>query len=245
MGRDNARRNAGRTETLRYHTEFYRANELFDDGTWLSKPESYVLDAARRLPADRPLAVLDLGAGVGRNTIPVARMLPEGSRVTAVDMLDTAVERLRANCRSYGVADIVHSETSEIEKFKIDPDAYDFVFSVSALEHVISLPRMEETLCRIMAGTRVGGLNCFMINTDAREITSDGAVRDALIEFHLSFQQAHELLNDCYVAWEIIDQSKRAWRVPESRGGEAFTLASTCLQFLARKTGGAEPGSRS
>lgn len=244
MGRNNVNRNAGRAETLRYHAEFYRAHELFYDGTWLHKPEPYVLDAARRLPAGRPLAVLDLGAGVGRNTIPVARILPEGSRVTAIDMLETAVERLQANCRCYGVADMVHGETAEIEKFPIEPDAYDFVFSVSALEHVISLTRMEETLLRIMAGTRAGGLNCFMINTDAREITSDGGVRDALIEFHLSFDRAHDLLNDCYVEWDIIDQSKRAWRVPESRGGEEFTLASTCLQFLARKTSSGQPGSR-
>lgn len=244
MGRSNVSRNAGRIETLRYHAEFYRANELFDDGTWLRRPEPYVLDAARRLPSGRPLAVLDLGAGVGRNTIPVARMLPGGSRVTAIDILETAVERLQANCRCHGVADMVHSETAEIEGFPIEPDAYDFVFSVSALEHVASLTHMEETLLRIMAGTRAGGLNCFMINTDAREITSDGGVRDALIEFHLGFNQAHDLLNDCYVEWHIIDQSRRAWRVPESRGGEEFTLASTCLQFLARKTGSGQPGSR-
>jgi len=244
MRQNKVSRNTGRAETLRYHAEFYRTNELFDGGTWLRKPESYVLDAARRLPTDRPLAVLDLGAGVGRNTIPVARMLPEGSRVTAIDMLETAVERLQANCRRYGVAGMVHSETSEIEKFTIDPDAYDFVFSVSALEHVVSLARMEETLLRIMAGTRVGGLNCFMINTDAREITSDGEVRDALIEFHLGFDEAHALLHDCYAEWDIIDQSKRAWRVAESRNGEEFTLASTCLQFLAQKTSGRKPGSR-
>lgn len=171
-------------------------------------------------------------------------MLPEGSRVTAIDMLEAAVERLQANCRYYGVADMVHSETAEIEKFPIEPDANDLVFSVSALEHVISLPRMEETLLRIMAGTRVGGLNCFMINTDAREITSDGGVRDALIEFHLGFDQTHDLLNDCYVEWNIIDQSKRAWRVPESRGGKEFTLASTCLQCLAQKTSSRQPGSQ-
>lgn len=61
MGRNDVSRNAGRTETLRYHAEFYRANELFDEGTWLRKPESYVLDAARRLPGGRPVAVLDLG----------------------------------------------------------------------------------------------------------------------------------------------------------------------------------------
>lgn len=244
MGPNKLNRNAGRVETLRYHAEFYRANELFDDGTWLRKPEPYVLDAARRLPGGRPLAVLDLGAGVGRNTIPVARMLPEGSRLTAVDMLETAVERLQANCLCYGVADIVHSETAEIEEFPIEANAYDLVFSVSALEHVISLARMEETLLRIMAGTRVGGLNCFMINTDAREITSDGRVRDALIEFQLGFDQAHDLLNDCYGDWHIIDQSRRAWRVPESRGGEEFTLASTCLQFLARKTSSGRPESR-
>lgn len=139
---------------------------------------------------------------------------------------------------------MVHSETAEIEEFPIEPDTYDLVYSVSALEHVISLARMEETLLRIMAGTRVGGLNCFMINTDAREITSDGRVRDALIEFHLGFDQARALLNDCYVDWHIIDQSKRAWRVPESRGGEEFTLASTCLQFLARKNSSGQLGSR-
>src|ERR1700743_3231640 len=88
-----------RRETVRYHEELYssaglgqagtwlarphrlplhapaapppRAAALGQAGTWRARPPSLLLDALAYVPSGRPVIAYDLGAGIGRHTIPM------------------------------------------------------------------------------------------------------------------------------------------------------------------------------
>jgi 2-polyprenyl-3-methyl-5-hydroxy-6-metoxy-1,4-benzoquinol methylase len=81
-----------RAQEKKYHDECYEQHPLFEPGSWLHKPVRTVLELMP-LACDKPGAkVLDLGAGVGRNTIPLAQYVaPRGGEVVAVDLLDSAI----------------------------------------------------------------------------------------------------------------------------------------------------------
>ena len=68
-----------RHETVRYHEELYSHVRLGQEGTWLARPHRLLLDALARVPGGRPVIAYDLGAGIGRHTIPMLRRLAAGS----------------------------------------------------------------------------------------------------------------------------------------------------------------------
>jgi tRNA G37 N-methylase Trm5 len=51
-------------------------------------------DALDLVPSGKPVVAYDLGAGIGRHTIPLLRELPDGSDVFAVDLLPSALRAL-------------------------------------------------------------------------------------------------------------------------------------------------------
>jgi SAM-dependent methyltransferase len=63
-------------------------------------PDAKVLSLARSLGAPHDLAILDVGAGTGRNTLPLAR---EGFRVDAVELAPPLAALLRADLERAGV----------------------------------------------------------------------------------------------------------------------------------------------
>jgi methylase of polypeptide subunit release factors len=64
--------NRARRKEIEYHEKFYAETELFQPGSWLSRPVKVVLES---LPQKDNIQVLDLGCGVGRNSIPIAQQI--------------------------------------------------------------------------------------------------------------------------------------------------------------------------
>ncbi|MBL2486581.1 class I SAM-dependent methyltransferase, partial [Klebsiella pneumoniae] len=83
------------------------------------------------------LQVLDLGSGVGRNSIPIAQKIQNTSgTVTCVDLLDSALTKLQTYSKEYGVINNIKTEQVAIENYYIQPDTYNYIIAVSSLEHV-------------------------------------------------------------------------------------------------------------
>jgi predicted O-methyltransferase YrrM len=61
-----------------------------------------------------PLHAYDLGAGTGRHTLLMAGRLGADSRVTAVDLLPEALERLCENAATAGLADRVETVAADL-----------------------------------------------------------------------------------------------------------------------------------
>jgi SAM-dependent methyltransferase len=227
--------NPGRRETVRYHQDFYATHELFEEGSWLHKPSPFVMRSLGHLGADRPVVAVDLGAGVGRHTIPVADRLPEGSYVLAVDLLPLAAQRLHDNALAAGVRDSVQAVVADLDHVALAPDSVDWLVSVSALDHATGLDMLERVIARCQQATRSGGLNCLIIGTDKVEIDATGRSRPARVEFHLQTEDAERLLDRLYGSWERLEDSSAVFAVDEDRDGESYSLRTTNLRLLARR----------
>lgn len=228
---------SARTETERYHNELYANHELFEPGTWLHKPASFVMKAVANLPAETPAQVLDLGAGVGRHAIPIAQTLPEGSKVTAVDLLPIAIDKLRENARSSGVMNRIDARVADIENYRIAPNSFDLIIGCSVLEHVQSIKAFEAILHRIQQGTAPGGLNCLVIGAERKEIGPSGDTENALVEVPLTAEYVLRVLKGLYSNWVTIEQSNSVVEVAETRNGVEYTLSSRCVRIIAQRKG--------
>lgn len=220
-----------RDETVRYHEELYASADLGDAGTWLANPHPLLTAALALLPSDRAVTSYDLGAGIGRHTMPMLERLPAGSTVYAVDLLPSALAQLETEVPA-GVSTVLHTVTADLDDFDFAAPA-DLVFAFSAIEHLPRPEAVRNLLQRTRIATRPGGVVALGIIADRFEIRADGTRRPALLESDLSIDTARRLLDDVFVDFTVADSQLHPAEVEEERGGERYTLASTLLTWLA------------
>jgi 2-polyprenyl-3-methyl-5-hydroxy-6-metoxy-1,4-benzoquinol methylase len=84
------------------------------------------MDLVSRLDLEKPVAILDLGCGVGRNSHPLARKVDQGGgRVICVDLLDKALHKLERYSQKYGVAKVSATDPAYIGDSCIPEEEYD------------------------------------------------------------------------------------------------------------------------
>ncbi|MCU0665406.1 MAG: class I SAM-dependent methyltransferase, partial [Myxococcota bacterium] len=88
------------------------------------------LDLCRGLQSSP--AVLDLGCGVGGQTLHLAELLP-GAVITAIDSHTPSIERLRAMVAERGLSDRVRPMVGDMAKPEMVPASIDLVWSEGAL----------------------------------------------------------------------------------------------------------------
>lgn len=225
---------AGREETRRYHEELYSSPEGRDPDAWLNRPAPIVMDALRHLDRSGPVLAYDLGAGVGRHTIPLARTLPTGSRVVAVDLLDTAIEGLKERAARETVADVVLPVVADLETCTPSHGDADLVVAVSTLEHVSSREAFTAMLRRWRDATAPGGVHVLVVATDRREIHDDGE-RPALAEMLLTSEETEDLLDEAYDGWAVHRRDASEFGVTETRGSETYELRSRNVRRVVQR----------
>ena len=166
-----------RRETIRYHETLYMSTSLGTQGSWLARPHPLVMDSLRLIT--HPVHAYDLGAGVGRHALPLVAGLPTGSRVTAVDLIPSAVAKLVDNAASAGLSDRVETVNADLESWAFPADDAGLIVAFSALEHVSSLDAFCAILERCRVATIPGGVNVIGIVADREEVTASGARRAA------------------------------------------------------------------
>lgn len=121
--------------------------------------------------------VLDLGAGIGGQTITLAALLPRAS-IVAVEALPAAVDRMRAAIEEAGLAGRVEARVGDLLDPSEAPGTVDLVWSEGALYNA-GLPRALP-VCRDLL--RPGGYVAF---TDAVWRTDDppDEVREAFADY--------------------------------------------------------------
>lgn len=228
-----------RAEERVYHDQCYAEHVLFDPGSWLHKPVKTVLDLLPKLQNQEDVRMLDLGCGVGRNTIPMAEFVLNhcaSGRVIGVDLLESAIEGLSAYSEQYGVAKLIRAVTSEIETYSINEGEYDFIVAVSALEHVRSEDLLRSKLFEIADGVKPDGFVCLVISTNIQEcIISTGEALDPHFEVNLQTEELQALLTEAFMGWEVIDRHVKQLNYLIERQTQPVRLSSDCLTFSARK----------
>ncbi|MGF6354432.1 cyclopropane fatty-acyl-phospholipid synthase-like methyltransferase [Paenibacillus sp. 4624] len=229
---------AARQAEAGYHSNFYKNNELFEEGTWMSRPMPMVVEMLERLLVHKQqLRVLDLGCGVGRHTIPIAQRLSDtNSEVIGVDLLDEAVDGLRKYAKQYEVDHIVQAEKADVEHYRIQPNAFDFIAACSCLEHTSSKEAFLETVERLKEGTRLGGIHCITMSTSVEEKEiQTGRQIEPLIELNLPTSEVIALLEQAYEDWNILFQEHVTQTIQEEKYDEPTEFRCELLRFAVQK----------
>ena len=226
-----------RTAEAESHTQAYTSHSLFSPGSWLAKSVKTVMELLPLFEGYTQFAALDLGSGVGRNSIPVAQHFSGiPCRVDCVDILELAIAKLNENALQYGVADCVQGIVSSIDDYEIAADSYDFVMAISALEHIASQSAFEKKLTEIRDGLRHGGIACLIVNSGVVE--HDKATGQELppqFEVNLPTSQMQDLLENTFADWQVIKQTivHQKYDIPRENG--IADLETDVITYVARR----------
>jgi trans-aconitate methyltransferase len=222
-----------RRETVRYHEGLYASVTLGQAGTWLAEPHRLMADALGLVSSGKPVVAYDLGAGIGRHTIPLLRELPAGSDVFAVDLLPSALHLLE-NAVPPGIRTHLHARPADLDDFEFEAPA-DLILAFSAIEHLPDLKAVRSLLDRVRAATKPGGVVAIGIAADRVEVDDQGHRRPALLESAMSATEATALLSDAFSDFDVTYQRFSPAQVREERGEETYTLTSTLVSWLATR----------
>lgn len=218
------------------HIEIYSTAKLFESGSWLQKPVKTVTDLLEHFKNYKEFNVLDLGCGVGRNCIPIAKEFKSNCSIDCVDILDFAIEELKKNSIEFGVENEINSIVSSIDEFQIKENNYDLIIAVSALEHVDSVESFKSKLIEICNGTRKNGIVCLIINSEIKEINKEtGEKLIPQFEVNLKTRKLLDLLNDAFNGWDIIKSTVRNQRYDIPRQKCVADLSTDVVTFVAKK----------
>ncbi|KPU52742.1 class I SAM-dependent methyltransferase [Bacillus wiedmannii] len=226
-----------RHEEKKYHDLCYQQYKLFETGSWLYKPVKTVMDLMGYFEGQNNLQVLDLGSGVGRNSIPIAQKIQNTSgTVTCVDLLDSALTKLQTYSKEHDVFEVIKTEQAAIENYYIQPDTYNYIVAISSLEHVQSEEDLKNVLHSMKKGTKTGGINCLIINSNIQEIDLHTKEElDALIEINLPTEHMIYLLKSIYKEWQEIKIEIKELAYNIVRNDRHIQLKTNAITFVVQK----------
>ena len=219
------------------HTDIYMNEELYNTNSWLKKPIKTVQEVALWLEEYNELRVLDLGCGIGRNSIYIAeRFKDKKCIVDCVDLLDIAIEKLMQNAREHNVILNINGINKSIEEFKIGSESYDFIMAISALEHIDTEAAFLIKLNEIKNGLRENGIACFVINSNVREMNIDTKeIIDAQFEVNLSTEKLQEYLTSVFNDWDLLKTSVMEQEYDIPRDMFVSHLHTDVVTYVVRK----------
>ena len=152
------------------HTTIYTHKELFKPGSWLEKPVKTIIDIIPLLDYKKELNILDLGCGVGRNTIPIAlEFKGSNCHIDCIDILDLSINLLKKYSYKYGVSNCINGIVSSIEDYNITLNKYNLILTISTLEHIDTRDNLLRKLYEIKEGLKQNGIVCILMNSNIEE----------------------------------------------------------------------------
>lgn len=237
VGRMDERLKRIRESERKSHIEIYTDAKLYATDSWLKKPIKTVRDIVPLFEEHSSFRVLDLGSGVGRNSIYVAECFRDKDCVVdCVDLLEVAIEKLLENAREHNVEASIRGIQKSIEDFTIEGDTYDFIMAVSALEHIDTEESFQNKLREISEGLREKGVVCLVINSEVREKNADtGEAVDAQFEVNIPTVKMQKYLQEVFEGWDVLKTTVSAQEYDIPREGFVSRLSTNVVTFVARK----------
>lgn len=218
------------------HIEMYSNQELYKTESWLKKPIKTVIDIIPLFQDYEKLRVLDLGCGIGRNCISIAKQYKDiDCIIECVDILDLAIEKLYINAEKYGVSSNIKATVQAIEDFQIENDWYDLIIVVSALEHIDTEESFIKKLKKIRDGICKNGIVCLVINSNVLEKDKrTGEEVPAQFEVNFPTVELQMMLDTIFEGWNIIKKSVQRQRYDIPREFGISELQTDVVTFVAR-----------
>ncbi|MFS0673286.1 class I SAM-dependent methyltransferase [Ornithinibacillus sp. 179-J 7C1 HS] len=225
-----------RKEEKKYHDFCYENYKLFEEGSWLFKPVKTVIDLLPLFHNQENIQVLDLGSGVGRNSIPIAQGIKnKNGKVVCVDILDSALDKLKFYSKEYNVSDVIETKKADIGQYDITKNEYDFIVAVSTLEHVESEEILECVIRKMASGTKNKGINCIIINSEVEEIDIESNKKlDAMMEININTEDMVNILNRSYEGWEVLNMLVKPLEYKIVRDEKEVLLKTNAITYVVR-----------
>ena len=219
------------------HIEIYSNEELYRTESWLKRPIKTIKDLIPLFHEHKELSVLDLGCGVGRNCISIAKEYRnKDCHIECVDILDLAIEKLYINAEAYGVSSNIEGIVKAIEDFKVKKNKYDLIIAVSALEHIDTKESFVKKLEEIRDGIRENGIVCLVINTNVVEKDKKtGECVPAQFEVNFATEELQTVLNDIFKDWAIIKETVQEQQYDIPREFGVSDLRTNVVTYVVRK----------
>ena len=219
------------------HTEIYSSEELYKSDSWLKKPIKTVQELVPFFTDRDSFCGLDLGCGIGRNSIFLAEQFSKKARrIDCVDILDIAIEKLFINAKDHNVENCIYGVVDTIEGFAIPKNNYDLILAVSALEHVESAVLFHKKLAEIRDGVKANGIVCLVINSEVTE--QNKATLEELtpmFEVNLKTEQLQAMITEVFSGWDVIKQSVLHQEYDIPRDNITSHLTTNVVTYVARK----------
>ncbi|MBD8034164.1 class I SAM-dependent methyltransferase [Solibacillus merdavium] len=226
-----------RSEEKKYHEYCYDNYKLFEAGSWLYKPVKTVIDLLHVFDDKDNVKVLDLGCGVGRNSIPIAEAIKQkNGKIVCVDLLDSALQKLREYSKEYMVEEVILTEKADIGNYEININEYDLIVAISSLEHVQSELMLDKAIQQMVNGTQNNGINCIIVNSEVTEVDVVTNKRlDALMEINLSTKDMMAKISSFYKGWEVLKSEVKPLEYNITRNGRTVLLKTNAISYVVRK----------
>ena len=219
------------------HTKAYAELELFEEGSWLSKPVKTVMELIPHFTHYHRFTGLDLGCGVGRNCIPILTQLHNiPCTMDCVDILNLAIMKLMDNAAKYHVDTAVHGVVCPVDSYQIQENNYDLILGISVLEHLDSIASLTQKLYQIMDGLRTNGIACLVINTsiEERDATTNFP-QPVQFEINLQTEEMTAILNRIFSEHEVLKCSISHYQYDTFRESGIIKLDTDVLTYVVRK----------
>ena len=219
------------------HTEIYQKETLYSSNTWLGKPIKTVRELVPYFADYERIRALDLGAGVGRNSIFLAEQFKDKDcRIDCVDLLEIAIDKINQNAFVYDVADSINGIVSSIEDYTIEPNSYDLIMAVSALEHVESEESFVSKLKEIERGIRNHGIVCLIINSEICELNIETSEElEPQFEVNLPTAKMKDILGDVFEKWTVIKENVVSQKYEIPRDSIASRLTTNVVTYVVQR----------
>jgi tellurite methyltransferase len=123
---------------------------------WSTRPSRMAYEVLQRLPPDRPLKLLVIGCGEGRNAVFFAR---NGYQVSAFDLSSVGLEKTARLAARAGTE--VRVFAADVNAYRLD-EPYDVLFSTGVL-HYIPPELRADVFHNYRQHTRPGGLHVMSV----------------------------------------------------------------------------------
>ena len=123
---------------------------------WGTRPSRMVYEVLQRIPPDRPLKLLVIGCGEGRNAVFFAR---NGYHVSAFDLSAAGVAKTERLAAQAGTQ--VRAFQADVNTYRLE-DPYDVLFSTGVL-HYVPAELRTELFDHYRQFTRPGGLHVMSV----------------------------------------------------------------------------------
>lgn len=219
------------------HIQMYSNSVLYEDKGWLQKPVKSITELIPLFKNQTDIHILDLGCGVGRNSIFIANQLrSQNCIIDCVDILDFAIEKLLSYAEKYHLSTSIRGQICSMEDYLILSDKYNWIIAVSSLEHIESTVAFIKKLHEIRDGIQTGGIVSLIINTNIKEFNKETGVSERpQFELMLTTQELNNHLSTTFSGWNVRkrDHQIQTYEIP--RSSEVHILTSTVVTFVAQK----------